>query len=304
VTERQPLSLFHPRYWPAWVGFGLLRIVILLPYPLLVRLGGTLGRLAMPLARSRAAIARRNLELCFPELDGAARDRLLRDHFAALGTAFFEIGLAWWGSDRQLAGLAEIQGLENLEAAAQAGQGVLMLSHHVTCLELAGPLLGRQFPFAAMYRPAKNPVVRHLMEKGRERNCTEIIPRDEVKRVVRSLRGGNVVWYAPDQNIGRGKAVFVDFFGHKAATTPATSRLAAMTGARVVPFEVARKADGRGYRLTLEPPLEGFPSDDLEADTRRINAVIERWVRKCPEQYLWIHQRFRTRPNRSDPALY
>jgi KDO2-lipid IV(A) lauroyltransferase len=155
-----------------------------------------------------------------------------------------------------------------------------------------------------MYRPAKNPVVCQLMEKGRKRRCREVIPRDDVKRVVRSLRAGNAVWYAPDQNVGRGRAVFVDFFGHKAATTPASSRLAAMTGAKVVPFKVVRKADGSGYLLTLEPALEGFPTDDQEADTRRINALIERWVREYPEQYLWIHQRFRTRPNKSDPSFY
>jgi len=304
VTERASLGLLHPRHWPAWVAFGLLRLVILLPYPVLVRLGAGLGRLAVPLARGRAAIARRNLELCLADLDTAAREQLLREHFASLGIALMEFGLAWWGSDRQLAGLAEIQGLENLEAAAQAGKGVLMLSHHVTCLELGGRLLARHFPFAAMYRPAKNPVVCHLMEKGRERACSEIIPRDEVKRVIRSLRRGNAVWYAPDQNISRGRGVFVDFFGHKAATTPASSRLAAMTGAKVVPFKVARKVDRSGYLLTLEPALEGFPTDDLEADTRRINEIIERWVREYPEQYLWIHQRFRTRPSKSDPPFY
>jgi len=299
---RRPL--YHPRYWPAWVGFAVLRLVIFLPYPWLLRLGSGLGRLALPLARRRAAVARRNLELCLPELDTAARDRLLREHFAALGIAVIEFGLAWWGSERQLAGLAELQGLENLETAARAGKGVLMLSHHVTCLELGGRLLARRFPFAAMYRPARNPVVQHLMARARTRVCTQAIRRDEVKQVIRSLRGGNAVWYAPDQNIGRSKAVFVDFFGHKAATTPASSRLAAMTGAKVVPFRVVRKADGSGYLLTLEPPLEGFPTDDQEADTRRINALIERWVRDYPEQYLWIHQRFRTRPQKSDPAMY
>jgi len=304
MTDLAARGLLHPRHWPLWAGFGLLRLLILLPFPLLLRFGALCGRLALPLARERAAIARRNLELCFPERDAAARERLLRDHFASLGMAIMEFGLAWWGSDRRLAGLREIRGLENLEAAAQAGHGVLMLSAHATCLELGGRLLAPVFSFVAMYRPSSNPVVRYLMERARARNCRAIIPRDEVKRVIRHLRKGDVIWYAPDQNTGRRKAVFVDFFGHKAATTPATSRLAAMTGARVVPFKVARKADRSGYLLTLEPPLEDFPTADLEADTQRANAIIERWVREYPEQYLWIHRRFRTRPSKSDPQVY
>jgi KDO2-lipid IV(A) lauroyltransferase len=155
-----------------------------------------------------------------------------------------------------------------------------------------------------MYRPSDNPVVEYLMARARARATTGIIPRDDVKAVIRSLRRGNTVWYAPDQNTGRRKAVFVDFFGHKVATTPATSRLAGMTGARVVPFKVARKRDGSGYLLTLEAPLEDFPSGDQLADTQRTNDVIERWVREYPEQYLWIHRRFRTRPDRSDPKIY
>ncbi|MCG6966789.1 MAG: LpxL/LpxP family Kdo(2)-lipid IV(A) lauroyl/palmitoleoyl acyltransferase [Chromatiaceae bacterium] len=297
-------NLIRPRTWPLWLAFGVLRVVIVLPFPLLVSLGRAMGRLLLPLARGRAAIARRNIELCFPELDGVAREQLLRDHFAALGISLMEFGLAWWASDRRLAGLGEVVGLENLESAARAGKGVLMLSAHFTCLELCGRLLTRHFAFVAMYRPSDNPVVEYLMARARARATTGIIPRDDVKAVIRSLRRGNTVWYAPDQNTGRRKAVFVDFFGHKVATTPATSRLAGMTGARVVPFKVARKRDGSGYLLTLEAPLEDFPSGDQLADTQRTNDVIERWVREYPEQYLWIHRRFRTRPDRSDPKIY
>ena len=142
------------------------------------------------------------------------------------------------------------------------------------------------------------------MARSRALECGEVFPRDDIRRLLRRLRAGHVVWYAPDQNTQRKKAVFVRFFGHLAATTPATHKLAKMTGARVVPFKSVRKADGSGYRLELEPALEDFPSEDIEADTQRINDIIERWVREDPDQYLWIHRRFRTRPDRNDPRIY
>ena len=297
-------KLLHPRHWPAWIGIGLLRALIFLPHPWLMALGRALGGLARRLFPRRVEIARRNLELCFPELDQAARERLVGDHFASLGMAAFEIPLAWWGGDRRFEGLAEISGLENLRAAAGEGKGVLLLSAHFSCLDIGGRFLGRHFEFDAMYRPSNSPVVEHVMSRSRARHCGEIIQREEIKKLLRRLRAGRAIWYAPDQNTQRKKAVFVKFFGHLASTTPATHKLARMTGARVVPFQTVRKADGSGYRLTLEPALEDFPSEDVEADTERVNRIIERWVREDPEQYLWIHRRFRTRPDPGDPKIY
>jgi KDO2-lipid IV(A) lauroyltransferase len=297
-------KLLHPRHWPAWIGIGLLRALILLPHPWLMGLGRALGGLARRLFPRRVEIALRNLELCFPELDRAQREQLVKAHFASLGMAAFEIPLAWWGSDRRLEGLAEISGLENLRAAADEGRGVLLLSAHFSCLDIGGRFLMPHFPFDAMYRPSNSPVVEHVMSRSRARHCEEIIQRDAIKKLLRRLRAGRAIWYAPDQNTQRKKAVFVKFFGHLASTTPATHKLARMTGARVVPFQTVRKADGSGYRLTLEPALEDFPTEDVEADTERVNRVIERWVREDPEQYLWIHRRFRTRPNAGDPKIY
>jgi len=243
--------------------------------------------LARRLASGRAEIAARNLELCFPELDRAARARLLAAHFQSLGISLFEIPFTWWGSDRRLESLAEISGLDNLTEAMDAGGGVLLLSAHFTCLEIAGRLLIRHVPFDAMYRPSENPVVEYVMANARKRGCDELIPRHAARNVLRRLRTGHTVWYAPDQNTQRKKSVFVRFFGHLASTTPATHKLARLSGAKVVPFMAVRKPDGRGYRLVLEPALQDFPTDDPVADTQRINDIIERWVREYPDQYLW-----------------
>ena len=296
--------ILHPRFWPAWLGLSLLWAVSALPYTVLLSLGRRAGRLGLHVSRTRRKVAERNLERCFPELSLQARGKLLRESFESIGISVFEIAMAWWSDYGRLHRLADIEGLENLQAAARAGKGVLLLSAHFTCLEIGGRLLSHRFRFDAMYRPTKNPVVGRVMEKARKRQCRQIIPRDALKLLLRSLRGGNAVWYAPDQNTQRKKAVFVRFFDLVASTTPATAKLAGMTSARVVPFLVVRKSDGSGYRLVLEPALEGFPSGDVEADTQRINDIIERWVRQYPEQYLWIHRRFRTRPSREDPPFY
>ena len=283
---------------------GLLRAAIILPQPLLMGLGRMLGGLARHLLRRRAKIARRNIELCFPELDRMERESLLKAHFASLGMAAFEVPLAWWGSDRRLDGLGEVIGMENLQAAAEEGKGVLLLSAHFSCLDIGGRFLSQRFQFDAMYRPSNSPVIEHLMSRSRARYCGTIIQRDALKTLLRSLRAGHAIWYAPDQNTQRKKAVFVKFFGHMASTTPATHKLAQMTGAKVVPFQTVRKRDGSGYRLNLEPALEDFPGEDVEMDTQRINDIIERWVREDPDQYFWVHRRFRTQPDRTGPRIY
>lgn len=298
------MNLYHPRNWPTWIGVGVLRMLALLPYPLACRLGRWLGRLVRQFARSRERIARRNLELCFPEFDNAAREHLLRQHFELLGISLFEVALAWWGARGRLEPLVEIKGLEHLRAASERGKGVLLLSAHFTSLEISGRLLSFHAPFDAMYRQSENPVIEHAMATGRRSFCDDIIPRDAVKQMLRRVRAGHTVWYAPDQNTQRKKAVFPTFFGHAASTTPATHKLARMTGAAVVPFMAVRKPGDSGYLLLIEPALEDFPSDDVLADTQRVNDIIERWVREYPEQYLWIHRRFRTRPTPEEPRLY
>lgn len=252
----------------------------------------------------RARIAARNLELCFPELPAGERERLLEAHFQSLGISLFEIPFSWWGTDRRFESLAEISGLEHLTEAADAGRGVLLLSAHFTCLEIGGRLLTRHVDFDAMYRPSDNPLLEYVISRRRSEGCGELIPRHAAKRVLRRLRSGRIVWYAPDQNTQRKKSVFVRFFGHLASTTPATHKLSRLTGAKVVPFLAVRKPDGSGYRLVIESALENFPTDDVIADTQRVNDIIERWVREYPEQYLWIHRRFRSRPPSEDQQIY
>ncbi len=289
---------------PVSLGLGILRLVLLLPYAWIIRFGAFLGWLLWPLGKKRRRIAAINLQLCFPEWEEEKRQQVLRDHFRSLGIALCEMALGWWASRERLEKLVHISGMENVEQAKQQGKGIIVLAAHFTSTELGASMLSMYVPGYFMYRPHKNPVLDRVTYKGRMRWTEQSFTRDNIRGMIRALRNNKTIWYAQDQNTSRREGVFVDFFGHKACTNSATARLAKVTGAAVIPFRCTRREDGRGYDLVLEPALEDFPSGDLDADTQRINDVIERWVRECPAQYLWVHRRFRTRPNPDDPSPY
>jgi len=289
-----------PRYWRTWLTAAALRLAALPPYPVQLALGRGLGALMYLVLRRRRRIARVNLALCFPELNEGERRRLLWRHFQALGIAFFELPTAWWGSERKLRALvAEVRGLHHLETALAAGRGAILLGAHFVNLEIGLRMLLFYQRCNMMYRRNKNPLLDRIILGGRTRHPVHVFPRENMRDLVASLRQNVPVWYAPDQNYGRRHSVFVPFFGQPAATITVTSRLARMSGAPVVPFFQRRLPGLRGYELVVLPALENFPSGDEEADARHINRVIEEQVRRSPEQYLWVHRRFKTRP---DPA--
>ena len=300
TVSAQP-SLWSPRYWPVHIGMGLGWLAAQLPFGAQIMLGGLLGRLAFYFMRKRRRIARINLGLCFPEQDTAARRALLRDHFRALGIGVIETAMSWWTPAARLQGLARIEGLEHLHAALHAGRGVILLSAHFTTLEIGGRLLSLHAPFHVLYRRHKNAAFEAVMQRARERHFEKAIPRDDMRGMLKSLKANMPVWYAPDQNYGAEHSIFVSFFGIPASTITATTRLARISGAKVVPFFQERLPGAAGYRLRLYPALEDFPCDDEAADTQRINDLIEAEIRKMPAQYLWAHRRFKTRPPGATP---
>ncbi len=299
-----PSALLAPRYWPTWLGLGLLRLTSQLPYRQLLALGRGVGWVALHLLPQRRRIAATNIARCFPERDAEWQRQLLRDHFAALGISLFELALSCWASERRLAPLGHLHGLEHLHQALAQGSGVILLSAHLLPLDIGGRLLPRQLPLSVFYRAHKNAVIEWVWAGHRRRHVEQAIPSSAIKSALRVLRGGGVLWYAPDQNTTPREAVFANFFTIPAATNSGTARLARLTGARVVPYRAVRRRDGSGYDLFIDPPLAHYPSGDLQADTQRINDLIEQWVRRDPEQYLWVHRRFRHRPNRDDPPFY
>ncbi|MGE0115552.1 MAG: LpxL/LpxP family Kdo(2)-lipid IV(A) lauroyl/palmitoleoyl acyltransferase [Steroidobacteraceae bacterium] len=287
------LRLFAPRYWPTWLGLGLLRLLVLLPYPALLALGKGLGWLVRHLPVSYARIARRNLELCMPELSDTQREQLLARHFASLGIGLFETAMAWWSPTSRIQRLNQVEGVEHLHAAIANGKGALLLSAHFTTLEMSGRALLAYTPLNVMYRPTNNEVMSYFLARNRAQRLRRAIRRDDVRTLVTALKANEPVWYAPDQSYRNKGAQMVPFFGIACATNTATSRLAKMTGAAVLPYFPERLPDGRGYRMVILPPLENFPSDDAIADATRFHHLVEAHIRKVPEQYLWIHRRFK-----------
>ncbi|MCC6208707.1 MAG: LpxL/LpxP family Kdo(2)-lipid IV(A) lauroyl/palmitoleoyl acyltransferase [Gammaproteobacteria bacterium] len=292
-----PPRLLLPRHWPTWLLLGLAWITVQLPYRFVLAAGGLLGTLFRHLSPRRRRVADTNLRLCYPELDAEARARLLRDHFLALGIGLLETAMAWWLPERRLRPLiAEVEGLPYLQESLDGGHGVILLSSHFTTTEMGVRLLDFLAPINPMYRRHENAVVDDVLHRSFGARFETVIPRDDVRGMLRVLRQGRAVWYAPDQNYGRRGHVFAPFFGIPAASNPATGRFAQMGKAVVIPYFACRLSGARGYRLTLLPPLTGFPGGDEVADTARINAIVEAEVREIPEQYLWVHRRFKTRP--------
>lgn len=302
TIETESLRLFHrdfllPRYWPIWLGLGLMKLMAALPFGWQLAAGGHIGRWIGRIARRRRRIAETNLRLCFPERSALERNRMLEAHFAALGIGLFETAMAWWAPDDKLCGLARIEGVEHLEQALARGKGVLLLTGHFTMLELGARFITWHQPFHAMYRSHKNRLYEAVMRRERERRSRlPPLPHEDVRGLLRAFKKGRAVWYAPDQNHGVRNSVFVPFFGVTACTVMATSRLAALSGAAVVPYFPKRLPGRAGYEVVILPALEHFPSGDLEADTRRTNELLERYIREAPEQYLWVHRRFKTQP--------
>ncbi|MBD8526241.1 LpxL/LpxP family Kdo(2)-lipid IV(A) lauroyl/palmitoleoyl acyltransferase [Pseudomarimonas arenosa] len=287
--------------WPVrcaiLIGKGLAR----LPWSWQLRLGRVLGFLLAGLLPSRRRAAQRNIELCFPDLSAAERKRRVRDSFAALGVGVFEFLRAWWGDIDRLRAVTRIEGLPVLQALIAEKRGILLISGHFLTLELCGRLLCDHAPLAGMYRAHDQRWMEFEVLRGRLRYAAAMFTRDELRGAIRHLKHGGILWYAPDQDMRGKDTVFAPFFGIPAASITATHQLARLTGAAVVPFFHRREGDR--YVLRVEPPLPDFPSDDATADTARVNACIEAMVREAPEQYLWVHKRFKRRPA-GESSLY
>ncbi len=277
-----------------------------LPARVLGALGSGLGALLYHLAGHRRHVADTNLRLCFPEWDTARRRRVVQAHFRALGRSTLLETVSWWGSRSELERLARLEGREHYQA--RTGQPVIWLAPHFLGLNIGGIRVTAEFaPAVSMYSTIKNPHLDQLMLHARTRftgpgGKSEMYSRhDGIKPVIRAIRRGLPFYYLPDLDYGRKDAVFVPFFGVPAATITGLSRLARATHAVVIPC--ITHWDGRQYVTRFYPAWDDFPTQDVEADTRRMNAFIEDRIREMPEQYFWVHKRFKTRPE-GEPGVY
>lgn len=274
-----------------------------MPYGFLLRLGKTLGNLMYRFMPKRRHIGAVNLKLCFPELDDSAREDLLKRNFQSVAIAGLETALAWWATDKKIRALGRVHGLENLKNAIASGRSVILLTAHFTCLEIGARLLLMEHQFAGMYKRHRNELLEAIISRSRREHCKIAIQQDDIRGFLRLLKNKVPVWYAPDQDLGLNRSVFAPFMGVPTATVTAPGRFAAMADALVVPYFPRRREDGSGYDVFVLPPLEKFPSGDEVADATTINAFIEVHARQSPDQYLWLHRRFKTRPP-GKPGVY
>jgi KDO2-lipid IV(A) lauroyltransferase len=285
------------------IGFLALWLFHWLPLSVQAFTGNLVGQLAFHFAKRRKRIARRNLELCFPEKSPSEIRMLLRQNLQASTRAALEHGLLVWASEKRLKSLIRLEGEEHL--GALLGKPLILLAPHFVGLDMGGVRMTAHTRIASIYSRARNPIVNHYLLKSRSRfNQTVLASKhDGIRPVISAIRSGLPFYYLPDQDAGRSESIFVPFFGIHAATVPAMPRLAKVTGAKIVPAVTQQLPGGKGYVLRFYPAWENFPSGDIEADTHRMNAFIEDRVREMPAQYLWTHRRFKTRPV-GEPGLY
>ncbi|MEW6314176.1 MAG: lipid A biosynthesis acyltransferase [Pseudomonadota bacterium] len=278
------------------IGLLLIWLLHFLPLPLLARVGELFGMLLYLLGRERRNVARINLKLCFPQMGEAERATLLRRHFRAVGRSIVERGLAWWAPQQRIERLVQFEGEEYMRAVA--GKPVIWLAPHFVGLDMGGVRLAISYDAASMYSHQKNPAFDAVLLKGRTRfgKQTLVSRQDGLRPAIRLIRQGTPFYYLPDMDFGTRDSLFVPFFGVRAATIAGVPRLARITGAVVLPCVTRMLPGGAGYVLKFYPAWEAYPTDDEAADVRRMNEFIEQRVLEMPEQYYWLHKRFKNRP--------
>ena len=292
-TPRKSRSPVHPIHWPAWAALGLFRLLNPLPWPVKRTLAAVLGTAIYWVIPIRRRVVLINLQVALPDLTESARRRLARAHYRSLAQGLFETCAAWWSPTAQLPA-HEVRGREHLEAAVNDPRGALVLTGHVTLLELGARILNEQFPFSALYRDPKNAAIATIMRRARERHLVHAISADDLRHLIRVLKEVHLVWYAPDQGKLTKMSELVPFLGEPALTNVATSRIAQMSGCQVLPY-FAHRAPDHTYVLEFFPPWQNFPSGDHLVDAERVNQFIGEQVRQHPEQYFWVHQRYKRR---------
>lgn len=291
-----PAKFYHPRYWPTWIGVGMLRTIVFLPWRLQMMVGSGIGRLLYLSLPSRRQISDINLKIAFPELSDTERQELNKKHFINLGQGLIEAGLGWWASDKKIEKLAHVEDFDILTDTLKDGN-VILLGAHFSSLEVGGRIMALHMPLHVTYRPHQNALIEYLVAKQRDRKYGKAISKRNIREMIKSIKNGSPTWYATDQNY-RGKgSLLIPFFGINAPTNPGTSRLAKMTNAKVIPCITVRllnrNESRKGYLIKAFPPLEGFPSNNTITDTTRLNQILEDLIRQYPEQYLWTHKRYK-----------
>ncbi|MYM28982.1 KDO2-lipid IV(A) lauroyltransferase [Duganella sacchari] len=284
---------------------GIMWLLHWLPLPVLGRFGDAIGSLLFVLLRSRRHIALTNLRLCMPELTEAERVDIARRHFQAYSRSVWERAILWWAPESRLKKLIRIEPAGEIPVAQMTEKPTILLCPHFVCLDVAGASIAMEASASSMYVTQKNAAFDQVLRAGRARfKPVKLFTRqDGIKPILRALRDKLPYFMLPDMDFGEKDAEFVPFFGIQAATLTATARIAATTGAQVMPVIATFLPDYQGWRVKFYPVWDNYPGEDMVAATRRMNQFIEERVREAPAEYFWTHKRFKTRPQ-GEPSLY
>ena len=289
-------NFLAPKYWSSWLLIGFLRLLGALPFKAGLLVGSAIGSLLFVLAAKRRKVTQVNVQLCFPELTKSEQKILVKDIFRANGIGFVETAWAYWGNAKIFKDRINYVGFELIEQALAKGRGLILLGGHFSSLDLGGRFYNMKgLSLDCIYRRHNNPLMEYMIRNKRKGFVTPI-ERKKFRQVMRSLKDNHCVWYAPDQDFGYAGAVFVPFFGQKAATIVATTKLVRLNQSPILMYSHRRNKDDSGYIVEITE-VPGFPSGDETQDALIINQTIEREVRKAPEQYMWVQRRFKTQPD-------
>lgn len=310
AQELKATDFLHPKYWGVWLGVGLLKVFSWLPYKSKFTVGKGLGKVMYWLAPKRRQIAAANIQIAFPEKTFAEQKSILKAHFVSLGIGFAEMAIIWHGDhkkDHQNAferSLVRFIGEENLQRALNNNKGVLILAPHFTTLEVTGLFISFLTNYHAVYRPHDNPFIDFLIAQGRSiqfdnGDTVEPVSNSNTRLMLKVLKNGGAMTFLPDQKYRAKGSIRVPLFGQDAPSNPATSKISKLTGCAVVPTFTRRIEDHKGihYQVEFLPALDNFPSDDYQ-DTLRLHLLYEDAIRKAPEQYLWVHNRWNLKFNK------
>ena len=292
-----------PRYWLTWLGVAFMALLSKLPRGALLRLGKLLGNVFYLLGRNRRHTTSVNIGLCFNELNSTEQASLVKESIRDNAIGFLEMCIAWFNPGQIRPDMIDISGQQHLIDAVSAGKGVILVGAHYSTLDLGGLLMSKYHKVGVMYRANKNPLFDLFMRNSRKRFCASVIERGDMRSVIRFIRQGGVMWYAPDQDYGPKQSVFAPFFGVEAATITVIPRLVKINNSAVLMLAHHRTPDGKGYRVSISQPLSDYPTGDDVADATTINRCLENEIRKSPAQYMWLHRRFKTRP-KGEPGFY
>jgi lipid A biosynthesis lauroyl/palmitoleoyl acyltransferase len=287
-------NFFHPKYFPTWILVFLMRLSVFLPFSTQVFFGKIIGKFLYPIMSEFRKVAYINISNCFPEKRQSQVITMVKRNFEAVGISFFETANAYYASDSKIKKTLTIENEYFFTNALKKEGGIILLCSHFMPLMLGSRALLIKHKIANVYRPQNNKMFDQIMVNGYQKNGAVMIKNTDTRSIVKALSNSLPIWYAPDQDLGINNSIFAPLFGIQTATASATARLAKNNNTQVIPYSFVRT--DQGYKMTFQEPLDNYPSGDAFNDAKITNKILEKQILKNPEQYLWIHRRFKTRP--------